>query len=414
MRRLICTTAFASLGFGHIVHGATFTLYDDKTDFLSAVTNTRTENFSSVRGQSFSGVPLTSGEVTLLGQPSPSISGTGSVLQFPSVGAFTDAPEATVDGAGPVLSFGEATAFGADFASLRTEFSATSFKIGDDVVSAATLVGELQSYDGFFGFTSDTPFSSVEFIDTTQNVPDGDLVVFDNLLLGDAVPQSDPDPDPGNGGPSLPYRLFMDRAAFEAALKDTTIDTLNDVTEVTPLGPGPTQRGSLEFSANAASLEIEPNPLVAIDGTPAIVANAQFDPLGGGGFVDIGFDQQIIGFGADFASLSTELGGTQFAFLTEVVGPAFFDGVSSGPNALYDGFFGFISDDPFDALRIVATTGPDRFEIDNITFSAQLASTHEPQVIPLPASALLLVAGLGGLFAIRCPWRRFQENPIDA
>jgi hypothetical protein len=132
-----------------------------------------------------------------------------------------------------------------------------------------------------------------------------------------------------------------------------------------------------------------------IDALPAVSLNNSFasSALVGGvsldQTIDLVFDTAITAFGATFNALNDD---AERSFFT-VNGENFTTGVQTG---LVEEFVGFVSDTPFTTVTITGLAPSEGFGMDDVQYGGA-----DMPVIPLPASALLLLAGVGALGAAR-------------
>ncbi|MEM6634596.1 MAG: VPLPA-CTERM sorting domain-containing protein [Pseudomonadota bacterium] len=399
-RTALCTVLVAFAAQSQTANAATFTLYDDRSAFEAAIENQRNEDFTGLGGQSFKGTPLAAGEVTITGPANPDFSDAGVITD--EFDLFEAALISADFGQPTSLSFGSTTAFGADFASLRTEFDATAIVVDGESVGPLQILGEVQSYNGFFGFTSDTAFTSLSFLDSTDD-SSSDRFVVDNLSLGDALPTSggpddpdDPDDPVDPTPPDLPYTVYTDREAFEAALKDVQKVDFNTAEQDVNFAPGSKDFDLFEVETSGSVGGVFSDPVETVDGSPLLELFLEAD-LFSQDSANFIFDDLVVGFGADIVRLNTELGGTILNFLDQTI--VFEENPADG-DGTFSGFFGIISDDPFSSVNFFnSVASNDLIGFDNVTLGTM--RTHDPQVIPLPASGLLLLGGFGALALVR-------------
>jgi hypothetical protein len=161
---------------------AAITTYTNRALWQAAAGATTGENFNSYLVDTpFHAVPLDVGAFTISMTPG-AISGSWNFIDVPPP-AFSDF---NVDGTNianigiedqdaAFFTFDQPiTSFGADFAAWNDGVPRSNMIIGADVISPATTPGNQVR---FFGVTSTTPFTTVEF----RGLPDSDGFSIDNL-----------------------------------------------------------------------------------------------------------------------------------------------------------------------------------------------------------------------------------------
>ncbi|MEM6828113.1 MAG: PEPxxWA-CTERM sorting domain-containing protein [Pseudomonadota bacterium] len=169
---------------------AATTIYTDRASFNNAVLQSDFVDFNDVPSQvNFRTSPFDAGPFTLQG--SGSGQGTRNFidiqpLQFNTfnVDGTTVANLLANGNSSVTFTFDNPiTAFGADFGSINDEVLRTQLNTGSDIVTpVVTPVSAVQ----FFGFTSDTAFTSLVF---ESAAPNGDGFSVDNVSIGAAVPE---------------------------------------------------------------------------------------------------------------------------------------------------------------------------------------------------------------------------------
>ncbi|GIT92090.1 hypothetical protein JANAI62_25480 [Jannaschia pagri] len=179
--------------------------------------------------------------------------------------------------------------------------------------------------------------------------------------------------------------LFDDQASFTAALGGLVL-TLDDFSSDIAAAP------SIKFSSGVTSTIVGGAPFVDDNSVRFGRFETGVDEDGtiGAFSTDFLFPSSVTALAFDYAGLRAQetvltTGGQDFVI--ERNGAA-------GTNS--NGFFGLISDDSFSfaSFRSIATGQADEFTIDNLRFGA-------PAPVPLPASALLLLAAIGSFFGLR-------------
>lgn len=166
---------------------ATVTVFDDRTDFLAATLETTTETFDGyVKDTAFHSAAYDVGAFTLSMTPGASnaynfidapplltsatdLNGTAHLMVFTDTGI-----DLTIAFDQPI------SAFGADFKGINDEFERTRFSV--DGVDVAIPGEPVNLQLTFFGFTRDTPFSTLTFHGVRN-----DIYGIDNLSFGTAV-----------------------------------------------------------------------------------------------------------------------------------------------------------------------------------------------------------------------------------
>lgn len=164
--------------------------FDDRATFDGALTSQSTEDFNSFGSEtSFASGSLSAGDLTL-SMSGTLRSGQRNSIDMPThqfssfnIDGTTNA-NVLLDSADDVLtiSFGSAvTAFGADFGSLNDNYRRTSILVNGERLTPGIVTGSNRTR--FFGFTTDTAFSSVSFV--FNRAADGFSI--DNVSYGDAA-----------------------------------------------------------------------------------------------------------------------------------------------------------------------------------------------------------------------------------
>lgn len=173
---------------------AAFTVFDDRSDFLAATLQTDTETFDSQpHDMPFHTVDLDVGPFTL-----SMTEGADTVWNFADVPAFVSTAT-HVNGTAHLMvftDFGDAltfsfdhaiTAFGADFRQLNDGYTRTLAYVNGQTLDIPVVSGGQML--SFFGFASDTPFTSVSFRGVANDVYGIDDVTFGAALRVPAVPE---------------------------------------------------------------------------------------------------------------------------------------------------------------------------------------------------------------------------------
>ena len=178
------------VGIAGSANAAIISTFTDRTVF-DAVTSTSLETFDSIVSEvPFHTVPLDVGPFTLSMTGSPSTDPDRNKIDIPpaefgvfDVDGTNIANVLTFNGDSLFLTFDTAiTAFGLDLAAFNDDILRTEVVVGPDTLTPAITVGNQVR---FFGFTSDTAFTSVEF----RGV-DNDGYGIDNVAFGSvAVPE---------------------------------------------------------------------------------------------------------------------------------------------------------------------------------------------------------------------------------
>ena len=197
---------------------------------------------------------------------------------------------------------------------------------------------------------------------------------------------------------------FTDAAAFGAATTGVTVETFDDRIADAVLGPNV--------------------PITFANGTTsAVTVVGQINRVQDGRFTggtrrgrDASFDQTVR---FDFGREVTAFGG-DFTSLDGIVVSGVFDGMAESVRieeqlGAQAGFFGLTSTTPFRTVTFSTVTGgflpfgnptvslqAKNFGLDNLALGDAAGGTP---VVPLPATALLLLGGLGGLGALRAARR---------
>ena len=172
--------------------------YSSRAVFDVAVGATTLEDFNSFGAEiPFHTIPLDVGDFTLSMTGAPSTDAIRNKIDLPPP-AF---PEFDVDGtviANVLTFFGDSlfftfdtpiTAFGADFGALNDVILRTNVVVSGDVLTPAVTAGNQVR---FFGVTSDTPFTTVEFravandgygIDNVSYIPEPSTLTLAALAL---------------------------------------------------------------------------------------------------------------------------------------------------------------------------------------------------------------------------------------
>ncbi|MEO1047742.1 MAG: PEP-CTERM sorting domain-containing protein [Pseudomonadota bacterium] len=169
---------------------AATTIYTDRASFDAAIVESDFVDFNDVPSQvNFRSSPFDAGPFTLQG----SGSGQGSrnfidiqPLQFSTFNIDGTTVANLLVNSNSTVTFtfdNPITAFGADFGSINNVVLRTQANTGSDIVTPpVTPVSAAQ----FFGFTSDTPFTSLVF---ESAAPNGDGFGVDNVSVGAAIPE---------------------------------------------------------------------------------------------------------------------------------------------------------------------------------------------------------------------------------
>jgi len=168
------------------------------------------------------------------------------------------------------------------------------------------------------------------------------------------------------------FTTYTDRAAYESALT------------------GPISTYDFDTGAPASGVTVTGDDVNFSGGVLNDVVNqgASADTL-------FSFDAPILGFGGDWDLAGPGGVGTGIAITT--MGGGSFVVTEEIPSTLVNDFWGFISDMEFSSLSFVEGTqanGVETYTLDNLT-------TGGVAPVPLPAGLPLLLAGLGGLAALR-------------
>lgn len=193
MRQLISgMVGLAIVGIAGSANAAIISTFTDRTAF-DAVTTTSLETFNSIVSEvPFHTTPLDVGPFTLSMTGSPNTNPARNKIDIPpaefgvfDVDGTNIANVLTFNGDSLFLTFDTAiTAFGLDLADFNDGGLRTQIVVGLDTLTPAVTGG---SAVRFFGFTSDTAFTSVEF---RSVINDG--YGFDNVAFGGgsvAVPE---------------------------------------------------------------------------------------------------------------------------------------------------------------------------------------------------------------------------------
>jgi hypothetical protein len=173
---------------------AAFTVFDERGDFLAATLQTDTESFDGwVKDTSFHSSAIDVGAFTL--SMTAGADTTWNLIDVPEfvstathlngtahLMVFTDFGDALT------FSFDQAiTAFGADFREINDHYTRTLAYVGGQTLDIPGVPGG--SVRSFFGFVSDTPFTSVSFRGVANDVYGIDDVTFGAALRVPAVPE---------------------------------------------------------------------------------------------------------------------------------------------------------------------------------------------------------------------------------
>ena len=207
---------------------------------------------------------------------------------------------------------------------------------------------------------------------------------------------------------AMSFTTFEDRGAFEATLgaDSFVVQDFNSFSNAADFRNSSISVGDITFSDNSgfrAGIGPAPTgvPTLNIDDTPAVQLSAR-DSNG----ATLTFDTPRIAFGATFAAISNGGRDTRIVFGEEANLAVPFRGAGGGTNAA--GFFGFVSDSPFESFSFRRFDGAlaDGFAIDNVSSSASLAAPD--QVVPTPA----LLPGLIGMGT--AAWRKRKRAQASA
>lgn len=195
-RKIGTTLAIALFATATGASAATITTYTDRASFAAAAGTTATETFNSyVNDVSFGAssisvgpmtlsASLASGSANLIDVP-PFTTNEANVDGTPSLNVLT--LNGTTPGTMTITFSSPITAFGADFSQFNDEIPRTQIVI--DLVSTLsppTTTGQTS----FFGFVSDTAFTTVTFVAAF----DADAFGIDNVTYSTATTAPTPEP----------------------------------------------------------------------------------------------------------------------------------------------------------------------------------------------------------------------------
>ena len=186
--------------------------------------------------------------------------------------------------------------------------------------------------------------------------------------------------------------VFHSRAAFDAAVGATQLETFNSILfDTNPSTPDAVHVGGLTIEGVGQEIFVDAVPhtlssLLSVDGTTQVDAYV----FRAEGF-DIVFDAAVLAFGADFRGLQDEVGSHTTLSFDNLTGDAL------APSAGSDfelRFLGFASDTPFTRVRFRGTATDTQvgvFTYDNISYFTARGEASVPE----PTGWALMIAGLG-------------------
>jgi len=179
--------------------------------------------------------------------------------------------------------------------------------------------------------------------------------------------------------------IFTDRDAYIAALGGSLVE--EDFESLLVDTYFDTQTVQFDHFSVGYSGVLRHNTFNLIDVLPEASINNVYESnalIGGvlnGEAVTFTFNNEAYAFGGDWARINDTVARSVF----EVAGQTFDLGLD------FDGFWGVISDDPFDTFQVVGLGQPEGFGLDDAAFAVTPAAP-----VPVPAAGLLFA---GGLFA---------------
>ena len=163
-------------------------VFTDRASFGDAVGPVLGEDFNAFESDiPFHTTGFDVGPFTLSMTGSPLTNGTRNIIDAQplmelifNVDGSTVAQALTTDGTTFVITFDvPITAFGADFAALNEDVDRTRIRVGTDILAPPVTGGNTV---GFFGFQTDSPFTTLEFVTSSLTRP-SDGYSLDNVAF---------------------------------------------------------------------------------------------------------------------------------------------------------------------------------------------------------------------------------------